>query len=379
MLSRAFEDRRERAVRVALVDDSLFLRRALARRLDEEPGIELVGVAGRGEELLENLVHWRPDLIVLDLAMPGIGGLATLEEILVRRPTPVIVLSDGARRGALTAVEALQRGAVDCVEKRDLSPADFQILCETLAGRIRELGSPRCSEPCGAEPRREPRGAPALPSPAPLPCSPALLLLGASAGGPAAIERVLRDLGPRPAVPVVVAQHMPPGFTWALASRLTADLALDVRETAAGEPLLPGRVYLAPSGFHTTVQVRPCGLYAVLTEAVDRVQRSIDALFASAAGAAGPRTVAALLTGFGEDGVRGMTALAKAGAYTIAQDESTSTAFGMPRAAIAAGAAREVLPLTSIGGRLRRLVARPRGRALLIRGAREPGDFLTAG
>jgi len=372
MLFKAFEDRRGEAVRVAVVDDSLFIRRALARLLDGEPGIELVGTASRGEELLSNLLRWRPDLIILDLAMPGIGGLATLEEIVIRRPTPVIVLSDTPRRSALLAVEALHRGAVDCVEKRDLSLVDFQTLRETLVGRIRELGARRYVDPFCAETPWEPPLAVSVADRSNPLCPPALLLLGASAGGPPAIERVLHDLGPRPSIPVVVAQHMPPGFTRAFASRLTAYLPIEVREAVDGEPLLPGRVYVAPGGIHTTVQMRACGLRAVLTATADRVQPSIDNLFSSAASTLGPRAAAALLTGMGEDGAQGMAALALAGAYTIAQDETTSVVFGMPRAAIAAGAVRETLPLSAIGSRLRQLAARPRGNVPAFEGAWEP-------
>jgi two-component system chemotaxis response regulator CheB len=344
-----------RSIRVAVVEGSPLIRNALARLLDREPGIELVGTGSRGGQLLAQLVHWRADLILLDLMLPGaggvggMGGLTTLEELQFRRSTPVILLADNPRRSALLAVEALHLGAVDCLDKRELAGADGAAWRMMLVERIRQLGRPRFLDrgveetPVSLLPVAMPQGPPAV------------LLLGAATGGPPVIERVLRDLGPRPPLPVVVAQHMPAGLTRAFASRLTAVLPLDIRELAHGEPLLPGRVYVVPSGSHATLAKLPGGLCAQLTATADRVQPSIDRLFESAASALGPRAAAALLTGFGEDGAQGLAALSRSGAYTIAQDEATSVAFDMPRAAIAVGAAREVLPLALIGWRLRQL------------------------
>lgn len=345
-----------RRIRVAVVDDSPFIRKALAWMLAEEADLELAGTAASGEELLTHLQEWRADLIILDLAMPGMGGLATLEEILIRRPTPVIILSDNLRQGAPVAVEAMHWGALDFVDKRDLSLVDFEALRNALVGRIRQLA--RGAGRGGARRRASSPGhtAPDAADAAPLPSGPpALLLIGASTGGPPAVERVLRDLGPRVGCPIVVAQHMPPGFTRAFASRLASYLPLAVREVADGEPLLAGVAYVAPGGFHTTVERRQDRLFARAVATADRVQPSVDLLFASAASAVGGRAVAALLTGMGDDGARGMAALLRAGAHTIAQDEATSVIFGMPRAAIDAGAVRETLPLSFIGGRLRQL------------------------
>jgi len=236
------------------------------------------------------------------------------------------------------------------VDKRGLSLVDFEALRKNLVGRIRQHATGELHVLPPEEPPAGSTAAPRRPG-----SSPALLLLGASTGGPPAIERVLRDLGPQPDVPMVVAQHMPAGFTRAFAARLAAHLALDVREAADGAALEAGRVYVAPGGFHTGVEHRRGRFFARLTATADRVQPSADRLFTSAAEAAGQHAVAALLTGMGEDGARGMAALARMGAYTIAQDEATSVVFGMPRAAILAGAVREILPLSLIGGRLREL------------------------
>jgi len=357
-------------IRVAVADDSPFIRKLLARMLGDEPDLELAGTAARGEELLAHLDQWQADLIILDLAMPGMGGLATLEEVLRRRPTPVIILSDNLREGAYAAVDAMRSGALDCVDKRDLSLVDFEALRHTLIGRVRQLASGSVhlggTEPAGEQATGSGEGAhtkvrrrarlsqhPART----LPGSPSLLLIGASTGGPPAVERVLADLGPGVPCPVVVALHMPTGFTRAFAARLHAVLPIPVQEAEDGGALVPGVAYVAPGGFHTTIRSRLGGFFSCLEPTADRVQPSVNLLFASAAAVAAPRAVAVLLTGMGTDGAKGMSELARAGCHTIAQDEATSVVFGMPRAAIAAGAARETLPLSSIGGRLRQLAA----------------------
>jgi two-component system, chemotaxis family, protein-glutamate methylesterase/glutaminase len=336
-------------IRVAVADDSSFLRRAVARLLAGEPDIELVGSASRGEELLDNLERWRPDAVILDLSMPGIGGLATLDEIMLRRPVPVVILSTYSRQGAPQTIEALHRGAVDFLDKQQFSLVDFEALRQALVGKLREVT---------ARGGRAPAPAPVAPPRAPLEegAAPEVVLLGASTGGPPAIEKILRDLGGDVPVPILVVQHMPPGFTRAFAERLNIHLPLEVREPADGEPLEPGTVFIAPGGLHLRLARGRDGFVAAVgPEPVKAPHRpSVDVLFASAA-AAGARSAAVLLTGMGHDGAAGMAKLAERGALTIAQDEATSIIFGMPRAAAAAGGAREVLPLPEIGPRLRRL------------------------
>ena len=183
------------------------------------------------------------------------------------------------------------------------------------------------------------------------------MLIGASTGGPHAIEQVLCDLGPPLGCPLVVAQHMPAGFTRSFASRLAGRLPWKAQEVVHGERLLPGTVYVVPGGFHASIEKGRPGLAASLMPTADPNQPSVDVLFVSAASAVAGRALAVLLTGMGDDGARGMVELARAGSHTIAQDETTSVVFGMPRAAIEAGGARETLPLSSIGERLRQLAA----------------------
>ncbi|HEX5759897.1 MAG TPA: chemotaxis-specific protein-glutamate methyltransferase CheB [Thermoanaerobaculia bacterium] len=345
-------------IRVAVADDSSFIRKALARLLGGEPGFALVGSAASGEELLAHLERWAPDVVILDLSMPGMGGLATLDRIMAGRPTPVIILSTHSRQDAPATIEALHRGAMDFVDKQQYSLVDFEALRAVLVEKIRQVTRREgAAEPAAAEA--------AEPLPARVPAPPArngavdLVLLGASTGGPLAIETVLRDLGPAVPAPVVVVQHMPAGFTRAFADRLNAYLPLQVREAADEEPLAAGTVYIAPGGRHLRVVRRGGELHAALADGPeDSTHRpSVDVLFVSARAAVGGRAVAVLLTGMGRDGAEGMAALAGAGGVTIAQDEASSVVYGMPRAAVAAGGAREVLPLAAIGERLRELLA----------------------
>ena len=339
-------------LRLAVVDDSAFVRKAIAKMMGAETGIEVVGTAGSGEELLANLDRWAPDVITLDLSMPGIGGLVTLDRVMALRPMPVIILSTHAGSGAPQTIEALHRGAADFIDKQQYSLLDFSALRQVLVEKVRAVAGD-----LHAPARRRP-APPAAPGEAHLPGSYGVLLIGASTGGPPAIEQVLQDLGPECPVPVLVVQHMPQGFTRAFADRLNTHLPLEVREAEDGMPLAPGRVYIAPGGRHLRIyrdgQRATCSLSLQPDNVAHRP--AVDELFLSALPEAS-RALVALLTGMGKDGAEGMRQLAAGGAFTVAQDEATSVVYGMPGAAVTLQAAREVLPLSRIGPRLRELLA----------------------
>ena len=349
-------------VRVAVVDDSSFIRKAVMRMLEDDDRIRVVGTAGSGEELIERLPDWRPDVITLDLSMPGMGGLRTLDHIMSSRPTPVIVLSGRSRAEAPLAIEALHRGAVDFVDKRRYSLVDFEALRDVLVYRILEVSGHH-------SPSRDEEGQPpapaAVPERAAAPSQPPrrrgfeVVVIGASTGGPVAIHRVLVDLGAFLPVPAVVAQHMPPGFTRAFAQRLNSRLSLSVREAGDDETLQPATVYIAPAGRHLSLERHGSDLRTRLGEVSDSGIShlpSVDVLFSSAARVAKQNVLAVLLTGMGRDGARGMADLAAAEACTLAQDEVSSVVWGMPRAATELNAVRETLPLEGIGRRLRQLL-----------------------
>ncbi len=366
---------------MAVADDSAFIRQAVARMLQGESGIALAGQAGSGEELLDHLDSWRPDVIILDLSMPGLGGLATLDAIMVRRPTPVLILSTHSRQDAPQTIEALHRGALDFIDKQQYSLVDFERLRAVLLEKIRHLTRRSTVDPpagaaigagaaagaaaavadgggggAGAERRGGSTGGRGDAGGS---AEPEVVLIGASTGGPPAIEAILRQLGDSLPLPVVVVQHMPAGFTRSFAERLNAGLPLPVREATHEEPLVSGTVYVAPGGVHLRLLRARGGLRVSLSSAPEGSTHrpSIDHLFASAAAVTGGRVLAVVLTGMGHDGAAGVAALAHAGAYVIAQDEATAAVHGMPRAAIATGGVREVLPLALIGRRLLELLS----------------------
>lgn len=361
-------------VRIAVVDDSSFVRKAIARLLDGDSRVEVVGTAASGEEMLAHLEAWRPDVITLDLAMPGMGGLATLDRIMAERPTPVVILSTHSGEGAPQTIEALHRGAVDFIDKQRYSLVDFQALREVLLDKVLQIvPPPRPGEEGGwaeERPRRLewtwggeiPPGSPGTEERVARGYD--LLAIGASTGGPPAVQQVLEDLGPHVPVPIAVAQHMPEGFTRAFAARLNSHLPLSVREPADGERLRPGTVYIAPSPWNLSIGRGGDGLYASVGPSRGDLghRPSVDQLFSSACSALASRVVAVLLTGMGRDGAVGMARLRQAGSYTVAQDEATSIVYGMPRAAVELRAAREVLPLDVIGRRVREVLGDGGGR-----------------
>lgn len=341
------------AIRLAIVDDALFVREALRRLLADDPRIEIVGQAATGEELLARLDEWRPDVVTLDLNMPGIGGLATLDRLMASHPLPVIILSTHSGEGAPVTVEALSRGAVDFIDKEAYSLVDFGSLRAVLVEKILHV--------VGA--RRDDTPPPAVAS-EPQPAEPEgavdLVVIGASTGGPRALEAVLQCFRRPPPFPIAVVQHMPPGFTRAFAERLDRVLPLAVREGEPDMALSAGSVTIAPGDRHMRIVRRSREELAVALDAepADVAHRpSVDVLFESALTVTPSRVCAVLLTGMGSDGARGMERLHAAKAHTIAQDAGSCVVYGMPRAAVERGAASEILALRDIGGRLTALAA----------------------
>lgn len=350
--------------RVAVVDDSTFIRKALARMLGDHPNIHVVGTAGSGEELLNRLVDWDPDVVTLDLDMPGMGGLATLDRLMMIRPMPVIILSTHSGEGAPLTIEALHRGATDFIDKQRYSLVDFEALRAVLLEKIFQVTGVAVEGGDGTEaaaPSQAAQQAGKPPAVAPpLSSSSAfdLVVIGASTGGPPTIQKILEDLGGQVPVPIVIVQHMPIGFTQAFAERLNAHLPLPVTEAKPMERLLPGSVYIAPSGVHLRVRVVDGGLVSELSHYPEQGAHrpSIDVLFASAAEVVGARSIGVLLTGMGRDGAEGLAKIKARGGMTLAQDEETCIVYGMPRVAVSLDAVTEVAALPELGGRLQDLI-----------------------
>lgn len=357
---------RNGSIRLAIVDDSIFVRKAIDRIVSGEGGIHVVGMAGSGEELLEQLERWAPDIVTLDLSMPGIGGLQTLD-VLAARKIPVIVFSSYLRLDPSLSLEAAYRGAVEFIDKKEFSLIDFSALRAVLIGKIHSL--------CGGMEERvvvptAPDALSAIDRSAPWPPYEAVVI-GASTGGPPAIQTILEALEFIP-VPVIVVQHMPSGFTGAFARRLDAIVTLPVREAVDEERVDGPGVFIARGGIHLRL-VREGSQVVLRLSAVpfDLPYRpSVDVLFQSAAAVYGSRAIGVLLTGMGRDGAVGLAMLAAAGAHTVAQDAESSAVYGMPRAAVEIGAAREIIGLSGIAPRLRELLAE---------GVRPPSRQVAAG
>lgn len=341
-------------VSVLIVDDSIVFRRFLARCLAQDPEIDVIGQVESAEEASAFLRLRRPDVITLDLEMPGQGGLAFLKESVRRIAVPFVVISGHTTKGAAKTIEALEAGAVEVLAKpRGVAPgtADALVMSD-FACRIKAVGRARV--------RARPQRMQSLHSPA-LHMAPRaagqnwLIALGASSGGVQALGQLLPQF-PRNAPPIVLVQHMPETFTGHFARRLNGQCQIEVREAMNGDLLEPGLALIAPGGSqHMVLAPAAHGRTRCLLIPGDPVcysRPSVDVLFHSAAQLYGPRISAAILTGMGSDGADGLLAIRQAGGHTFAQDEATAQIFGMPARAWERGGAREQVPLGDIAQRL---------------------------
>jgi two-component system chemotaxis response regulator CheB len=349
-------------IRLAIVDDSAFVRKALQRVLWEIPEIVIVGSASSGEELLNNMFQWKPDVITLDLSMPGIGGLLTLDRIMEKRPVPVIILSTHSSKDAPLTIESLHRGAVDFIDKQQYSLIDFNTLRKVLIEKISQVTKSKMFQQVHPSPGMKPDTIKIKKSSRIPPFNDQLsfdvVVIGASTGGPPAIQQILEDIGSDLPIPMAVVQHMPIGFTGPFAKRLKAHVPFNVQEASDTELFQPGTVYIGPTGSHLRFKQEGDKVYTVLTRHPENVPHrpSVDILFQSAAQVYGSRALAILLTGMGQDGAHGMVDLAKTGAYTIAQDEASCVVYGMPRVAAELGAVKEILDINKIGIKIAELL-----------------------
>jgi two-component system, chemotaxis family, protein-glutamate methylesterase/glutaminase len=353
MISR---EKPRRPITVLIVDDSAATRRALSKLLESAPGLEVVGRAVDGEDGLKKALQLKPDVITLDLEMPKMDGYAFLRLLMARQPTPVIVVSSYGHRSDI--FKALQLGAFDFVARpTEDDDASFASVRGELIEKLRAAPFMRREE-------KTPPPSPKLKAPsskaAVEPEAAKLVLVGASTGGPPAVQKLLEALVGLP-VCVVVAQHMPARFTQAFAERLDQSLGFRVSEAKTGDPIVAGRVYVAPGGEQLELENRAAGglaLVVKMSSQGDAHAPSVDRLFVSAAKVAPPGTRALVLTGMGIDGAVGALALKKAGVEVWAEDESTAIVFGMPEAAIKAGAVAKVLPLEQLGPALAKALGR---------------------
>ncbi|MFB6156212.1 MAG: chemotaxis-specific protein-glutamate methyltransferase CheB [Haloferacaceae archaeon] len=347
-------------IEAVVVDDSRFMRTMIGDIL-EDAGVEVVAEAADGAAGVERVVEHGPDVVTMDVEMPGTDGLTAVERIMDERPTPVLMLSAHTGEGTDTAFEALERGAVDVFAKpggevsAGMSRQRDQLV-EKVVSVARSDVTAALVEPTAPTASAAGGGAAAAAADATAYRDDATLVVGASTGGPQVVERVLEGLPPGADLRVLVVQHMPEGFTGRFAARLDDRCPYDVREASPGGSVDGGEVAVAPGDRHLRVDGWRWGrLRLELTDdpPVHGCRPSVDVTMRSVAGAAEGPLVGVLLTGMGEDGAAGMRAVQAAGGHTIAQDEETSTIFGMPREAIEAGAADRVLPADEVAAGVR--------------------------
>jgi len=347
-------------IRVVVVDDSALVRSLLAEIINREADMQCIGAASDPLVAREMIRSLDPDVITLDVEMPRMDGLDFLARLMRLRPMPVVMVSTLTERGAETTLRALELGALDFVAKPRIDVADGlrQLGCD-ITDRIRAASIARVRRPAAssASPATPAAATPAATQgTAAVPSAPLgrlstekLIFIGASTGGTEATKELLLAL-PADAPGVVITQHMPPGFTKSYAARLDGLCRIRVQEARDGDRVLPGHAYIAPGGLQTSV-ARSGANYVLRVEQAEPVNRhrpSVEVLFLSAARVVGPNALGVMLTGMGADGARAMREMRDAGSWNVCQDEASCVVFGMPREAIAAGAAHEVLPLPQI-------------------------------
>jgi two-component system chemotaxis response regulator CheB len=359
-------------IRVLVVDDSHVIRGLLSRSLGSDPGIKVVATASNGKMAIDEVGRSEIDVVVLEIEMPVMDGMTALPQLLAARPgMQVIMASTLTLKGASISLKALSKGAADYVPKPTStgeihSTEDFkrELISKVkswgaVARRRRSSAARFGTEPAVSAPRRYPAG-PIKLREVPTLFRPDCIAIGSSTGGPQALFKVFQTMGKVPNLPIFVTQHMPATFTTILAEHLGQASGMPAAEAKDGEPVAPGRIYVAPGDFHMTVQ----------SEGGRRVLRldknppenfcrpAVDPMLRSLAKAYNGKVLAVILTGMGQDGLRGGKDISAAGGVVAAQDEATSVVWGMPGAVTSAGLCSAVLPLSDIGPYVRKAISR---------------------
>jgi len=354
-------------IRVLVVDDSAVIRRIISDLIGEAADMEVVGTASDGLKALEIVDVLRPDVITLDVQMPRMDGLTTLDRLLKKRPLPVVMVSSMTKRGAKITFDALERGALDYVPKPDYGQDAKSGLRDELLRKVRNAAGTDVARILRIRKQRQQRGpaVPVRPEPKPRPTACPKLLgdkcvaLGISTGGPPALTRIFQSLR-APMPPILVVQHMPPHFTGPLAWRLDSTSALSIKEAQHGDLLQPNQVLIAPGGMH--LEVRRLGglVKAVVRDGppVSGHKPSVDVMMRSAVSVFGSRVLGIIMTGMGRDGVDGCRAIRQAGGYVLGQDEASSDVYGMNKVAMVEGHVNEQFSLDRAAATITRQVRR---------------------
>ena len=338
-------------IRVLVVDDSSFMRKSISYLLKTDPGIEVVGTADNGEEAVQKVKECRPDVVLLDIAMPMMDGLVALTHIMAECPTPVLILSGVDKRDMSVVLKSLRLGAVDYIQKtKGEISYDIDSIKDEIVNKVHMAAKAHVSRiesrwPEESYPGRKGKKA----------TGKRILVIGASTGGPKANAIVLSGIPSSISAGILVVQHMERAFTPFFAEQLNYESPLAVSSAEDNDIICPGRVFVAPGGVQTGIIEDGMHKRIRLSAKDDKIQ-SIDYTMESAARVYGKDAVGVLLTGMGSDGARGLQAIKEAGGSTIVEDESTCVVFGMPRAAIELGCVDEIVPLPQISQTILRMI-----------------------
>ncbi len=349
-------------ISVLVVDDSALMRLMISELLNSENGIEVVATAKDGEDAIIKVTELKPDVVTLDIEMPGLDGLHTLGYIMSEIPTPVIMLSAYTLKDAETTFRALEYGAVDFVAKPS-GPisGDIASIKNELIAKVKTAASVDCNKLkfirpkkisgkyLKAKPGKKVRGI-------------KVITIGSSTGGPYTLRQILPQLEPDIPAGILIVQHMPGGFTGTFAARLDNESRLDVKEAEAGDKIEPGKALVAPGGYHMTVkrEMSGRGTSGVINlnqePPVYGLRPTVDSMMFSAAEVYGDKTIGVILTGMGNDGTKGMRAIKEKGGRTIVQDRDTCVVYGMPKTAVEQGVVDKVLPLNRIAAEIMKML-----------------------
>ncbi|MCQ2008969.1 MAG: chemotaxis response regulator protein-glutamate methylesterase [Sporolactobacillus sp.] len=343
-------------IKVLVVDDSAFMRQTIKAMIEEDPMLQVVATARDGKDALEKLFHYHPDVITLDIILPGDkDGLGVLNDIMGLQPTPTIMVSGASDENANYVIEAMSRGAFDFIFKPSGKLSDMEHIEHELQAKIRQaaVSRIRVGEPVRISEKKDVLEISRKRSLSNSIKSSPIVLIGTSTGGPKALQSVVPRLNSNLPAPILIVQHMPPRFTKSLADRLNRMSPLSVTEAAEGELLENGHAYVAPGGLHLLIEEdEQKRLKVRLSDSppVNGVRPSIDVTLQSLAALHGYSYVVSILTGMGKDGAKGITELCAAGndVHAIAESEETCTVFGMPKAMIETGQVNEIQPLYHI-------------------------------
>lgn len=344
-------------IRVLTIDDSALMRQVLATLLAKDPDIEVIGSAPDPYIAREKIKAMNPDVLTLDVEMPKMDGITFLEKLMKGHPMPVVMVSSLTEAGCQTTLRALELGAVDFITKPKIDLREgMEEIAQDLIGKVKaaaiaKINRSELRASCsGVNLKLETRNSkPAPSSSAMIKTTDTIIAIGSSTGGTEAVKDVLQVLPPN-TPPILITQHMPERFTKTWADRMNSLCRISVKEAEDGDSVLPGHALVAPGNYHMTL-VRSGARYSVRInqdEPVNRHRPSVDVMFESVARYAGGNAVGVILTGMGGDGAKGLLAMKQAGAFTIAQDETSCVVFGMPKEAIKLGGADRILPLTDI-------------------------------